>query len=177
MTAERMEYLLEPKGNLVSFDERQQITPQMEFLCSGMITKWIFGAKWNGSKQKYPKFQIWNKTGEHTYELIKEIQAPSFQSKSNTKIYEFDSFPTIPVQPGFLLGLLTPPMSNSRLSLRAEQNNAPTNYYIPVVPRGSLVQKFSMNLNQHSIHVQTSNYHPLVTVEIGQKFLQYNYIL
>ena len=162
MSAERIEYLVKPKGDLVYINERLQITPEMMFTCNGMITKWIIGAKWNDNGQVYPELQIWRKTGEESYEMMNKTEITSIESEVNTNMYEYSAFSPIPVQPGFVLGLLTPPNSNNTLLLRGEKSDAPINYFVEL---DELQHVSSVSFNSQGMQ---SAFHPQVTVEIGK---------
>ena len=157
---------LESVGPDIRINKRQQITPDIQFTCDGMITKWIVGADWENNKKLYPEFQVWRNSGNDTYRKINGtlIDVDS-STESKERVYEYNNFPPIPFQEGDILGVFIPQSRDSKLKLRAEGEHGHTNYYIPTAD--SQVSPYdSIDLQQDS-QVSSSVYHPLVTVEIG----------
>ena len=159
-----MEYIDVDIGSyLVYPDERQQISPEMNFTCDGMITKWIIGAELYMPGNLYPELQIWRNIANRTYE---KINGTLFQTWISvfSNIYESDNFPPIPVKSGDILEIFIPPREQARLRLRSENDNGPTQYYL--VPGSSDTQ--SIDIEQPYPTILTYTYHPLVSVEFGE---------
>ncbi|CAI8024639.1 hypothetical protein GBAR_LOCUS14308, partial [Geodia barretti] len=106
MSVERMRLFLnlDSVSPIIYTVQRQQISPEMRFICDGNITKWIIGADHGTNDILYPELQIWRKAGDETYEKISGtfIEAPTLV---NTRIYEYDNFSPIPVKSGDILGI------------------------------------------------------------------------
>ena len=72
MSVERVRSLLglEGVGIAVTRHRRQQITPDINFTCDGMITKWIVGGHWSNGGYLYPELQMWRNIGNDAYEDV-----------------------------------------------------------------------------------------------------------
>ena len=151
---------LETVSDLVYISQRQQISPEMKFMCDGVITKWIIGADYiivNGNVN--PELQIWRYVENETYRNVNGTSIELPLSQDSRVFYEYDDFPPIPVKSGDILGIFIPHFDYSRLDLLFENANTPTQYVI-----------FT---NNSAIHVEdnfvtTRFYHPLVSVEFGE---------
>ena len=161
MSIDRIALLLSVQK--VSIGGRQQITPSMKITCHGMLTKWIIGADWNSSKKNlmFPQLQLWSETGEKTYKLVNHTHVQT-RKKSYADIYEFELFPPITVEPGYVVGILIPPESGSKLLLKAERSLQPVTYYVSTIHTN-----FSCSNSEKNI-ISSDAYSPLVTVEIGK---------
>ena len=84
----------------------------------------------------------------------------TFGERSSTNIYEFDVFPPILGKHGHILGILLPPESVSKLSLRAEKSHQQENFYVSAT---SVVDMIDLEQN-----ISSSSYSPFATVEIGK---------
>ena len=156
---------LDSIGTLRYTDRRQQITPDIRFMCDGMITKWIIGADWRGDGFFNPELQVWRNVGNDTYQLINGTVIESSQESSN-RIYEYDNFSPIPVQDGDILGVWIPSTNHSRLLLLSEDRNGTTNHYLETAVLES-ESPYDMFDIQDTL-VQSQVYHPMVSVEFGK---------
>ena len=148
-------------------DQRQQITPDMRFTCDGVITKWIIGADWFSWDDFYPEMQLWRKSGSNVYQKISGTLI-DIDRRRNDQVYEYSNFQPIPVQAGDVLGIFMP--EDQLLVPIAEEERGPMNYYICV--EDSAVSPFStFNIRQRS--VESSVYHPLVSVEFGEFYVRF----
>ena len=95
-------------------------------------------------------------------------------TESQTSIYEYDNFPPIPFLAGDILGVFVPRDRDSKLRIWHEQDNGPTNYYIPTENSDSVSPFDTIDL-QSIPSLMSQVYHPLVTVEIS-KFLVYKLV-
>ena len=167
MSIGRIKLLLE--ADSIQINSRQQVTPDMLFTCSGFLIKWIIGARWNTSGTLFPELQIWNKTGSNTYKMVHQITIKEITTKSYTNIYNYNDFPPIPIEPGYILGIYLPEKSQSRLSIISEKNSA-LNYFV-----SANIEPSSQNIDVREL--SSDNNRPLVSAEIGwllyQSFLSY----
>ena len=168
MSKERIRLLLgvDSVGSIVFSGRRQQITPDIEFTCDGMITKWIVGGAWNNNGILYPELQLWRNSGDDMYQKINGTFI-DVETENEERIYEYDNFPPIPFQAGDILGVFIPLGPESKFRLRAEEGHGHTNYYIPTSD-STVSPHDSIDLRQDTPQVLSSVYHPLVTVEIGK---------
>ena len=62
-------------GRLVNRDTCQQITPDINFTCDGVITKWIVGGFWvsDSSLIPGPELQLWRKTTSNTLKSMAHL--------------------------------------------------------------------------------------------------------
>ena len=167
MRVERIRSLLNlgPTSPLVYIDHdpRQQISPEMNFTCDGMITKWIIGADFIMNQDLYPEFQIWRNVRDRVYIKIHSTSTIQFFPSLSDGTYVFDYFAPIPVKSGDILGILIPPGDSSKLRLRSAATTPPQ-YFIKT--DGTDTQFDEIDIDQPS--VSSSMYLPLVTVEISK---------
>ena len=166
MRVERMRNLLklEPGSALVFPDQRQQISPEMNFTCDGMITKWIIGAEFSLFQDLYPEFQIWRNVRDRVYTKIYNTSMSQFSSSLSDGTYVLDSFAPIPVKSGDIFGILIPPRASSKLRLLSETATTPTQYFI--IADDTDTHYDVIDVDQSS--VSSSVYLPLVTMEFGR---------
>ena len=149
-------------GRLVNCDTCQQITPDINFTCDGVITKWIIGGFLvdNSALIPGPELQLWRKT---TYTKINGTFVTSTVN-SDKGIFNSSSFSPIPFQAGDILAIFVPRLGSTRLRLRFELSHCPLMYYTVISPSNA-------NTSPHT-ELQLSGfcssevYHPLVSVEI-----------
>ena len=153
---------LEGVGRLEGRLRRQQITPDINFTCDGVITKWIIGALRanNTSLVPGPELQLWRNTGNDTYVKINGTLVTS-DTYSSSLIYE-NSISPIPFQAGDVLGIFLPRAAESSLRLRSEVGYGPLNYFITTEEDAHMSQYDELQLSDLS----SDTYHPLVSLEI-----------
>ena len=155
-------------GDRVIRGRRQQITPDINFTCDGLITKWIIGASW-GNTNFYPELQIWRNIGNDTYHKINGTLM-NIATQGQTFIYEYENFPPIPFQAGDILGMFQPVWQQNILRMRSENNRGPINYYI--LTNISVTESPFDTIDLQSMpSLNSLTYHPLVTVEISKFFM------
>ena len=122
MRVERMRNLLnvDPGSPPIFPDQRQQISPEMNFICDGMITKWIIGTDYIMNRYLYPEFQIWRNVRDRVYTKIHNTSMIQFSPPPSDGTYVLDLFAPIPVRSGDILGILIP----SEMSNRAIKEHA-----------------------------------------------------
>ena len=154
---------LEGVGRLEGRLRRQQITPDINFTCDGVITKWIIGALRvdNPDLVPGPELQLWRNTGHDTYVKINGTLVTSETSNSSL-IYEYSSFSPIPFQAGDVLGIFVPRAVESSLWLRSEAGYGPLNYFIATEEDARMSPYDELQLSDLS----SETYHPLVSLEI-----------
>ena len=166
MGVEKMRILLglDQVNSSRSHGLRQQLTPDMNFTCDGVITKWVVAARWKGDDYLNPELQIWRKVRNTSYQKIHGTILRA-GTRSGNGIYEFDNFPSIPFLAGDILGVFQPQYRLSRLRVRSENTNTPLNYYI-IVDDSTVVFLFRTIDLENSEQLQSAQYHPLVSVYI-----------
>ena len=166
MRMERMRNLLnlDPGSSPIYPDQRQQISPEMNFTCDGMITKWIIGADFIMNRDLYPEFQIWRNDRDRVYTKIHNTPMIQFSPSLSDGAYVFNFLEPIPVRSGDILGILIPPGASSKLRLRSEAATISTQYFITTDNTDTHYDE--IDIDQPS--VTSSLYLPLVTVEIGK---------
>ena len=154
---------LEGVGRLVDRGQRQQITPDINFTCDGIITKWIIGALRanNPTLVPGPELQLWRNTGNDTYVKINGTHISSEAYKSSL-IYEYSNFHPIQFKAGDVLGIFVPHAGSSTLRLRSEVGYGPWNYYITTNKTALTSPYEEISLPDFS----RSIYHHLVSLEI-----------
>ena len=152
-------------GRLVNRDTRQQITPDINFTCDGVITKWIVGGFWvdNSALIPGPELQLWRKTTSNNYTKINGTFVTSSVNSDNG-IFSSSSFSPIPFQAGDILGIFVPCLGSTRLRLRSELSCGPLNYYTVISP--STASTSPHTEFQLSGSSSSEVYRPLVSVEI-----------
>lgn len=164
MSVERMKILLglDRVNGRINLDQRQQITPEMKFTCDGIITKWIIGADWFSLDDLYPELQLWRSSGNDVYQKMSGTVI-DIDRQTNDQVYNYSDFQPIPFQAGDILGIFMP--EDQLIRPIAEEGRGPINYYISV--EDTSVSPFTtFDTRQRS--VQSSTYHPLVSVEFGE---------
>ena len=164
MSVERMRIVLglETFGDRTSLTAHQQITPDINFTCDGLITKWIIGAGWLNNGNSYPELQVWRNVGNDVYRKIYGTVI-DITMQSSTRIYEYDTFSPIPVLAGDILGMFQPEFDISQLGLWSERDNGPLTYYLPTDDTAT-ESPFSFI----DMQAMSSQMFPLVTVEMSK---------
>ena len=159
---------LETVGSAVTTERRQQITPDINFTCDGMITKWIIGANWKGGESLYPELQVWRNIENDVYHKINGTFI-NIGTKISNHIYEYNNFSPIPFLAGDILGVFLPQNKISRLRITSEVNRGPLNFYIPTTGMADMSPYDTIDLQQNTPELYSNVFHPLVIVEIGEK--------
>ena len=157
---------LDTIGDITSIERRQQITPDMRFMCDGMITKWIIGADWGNSDDDilFSELQIWRSSGDNEYQKINGTVI-NINTRNDDRVYEYPVSP-IPFRSGDILGVFIPRDARSRIRLRAESGRGPVNYFIPTDNSVTISPFTNINIQQNT--VSSAVYRPLVSVEVGE---------
>ena len=150
-------------------DRRQQVTPEMNFTCEDLITRWVVGGTWSsdGSDSIYPELQIWRRA-DNDSGVYRKINGTSLAvgARNESGIYEYGDFPPIPFQVGDIVGMFVARDRLSRLRVRSEDTSGLFNYYLTLEDgaRESPVEEMDLG---PSGSLQSQQYLPLVSVYIS----------
>ena len=137
---------------------RLHIIPDMMITASGLLTKWIFAAKfkYDGKEESWPELQIWRKSSESGNQYIK-ISGTSMEPRSVAgylNVYEYDlsaKKSQVEVKAGDVLGVYQPNSDDTQYTLgflsEGSSIDIPANYIIYGVDES--VQEFNININKH----------------------------
>lgn len=169
MSIEKMRILLrlDSVGDVVRRHRRLQITPDMNFTCDGMITKWIIGARFWKYDTLFPELQLWRKIGNGSYHKINGTLLIT-ETYSDNRVYEYNNSPPIPFQAGDIVGLFIPSVWMSKTKLKFEDGHGPTNYFIDTNNSVSVSPYDTFDLHHNTTQIPSDVYHPLITVEISE---------
>ena len=157
---------LETFGYRASLAARQQIIPDINFTCDGLITKWIIGGSWPDRGNSYPELQVWRKVGNDVYLKINGTVI-DITTQSSRRIYEYDNFSPIPVLAGDILGVFQPDIDISQLGLWSERDNGPLTYYLPTDDTAT-ESPYNFIDVQAMFSLSSQIHHPLVTVKMSK---------
>ena len=146
----------------------------VNFTCQAEVSSFILLASnidRTGQGRDYPLIQIWREDSvspdiyNRIHNIGGNISEVSFLGDS---LYQYTPVNgTITVLPGDVLGLLTPPDGNARISLHLLQFPSPQPQYYEL-PSSSPLSQVLAN-DQNKFHDQ---YSPLIAVELGKCFFQ-----
>ena len=153
------------KGAVIR-DQRQQITPAINFTCEGFVTRWVVGATWSSSDDRYPEIQLWRKA-EGNQSIYHKLHGTflTVGGENESGIYEYGDFSPIPFRPGDIVGMYLPRMQLSRLRVKAEDVSSHTNYYLGLDDDARVSPVEEMDL-ENSVDLQSQKYLPLVSAYI-----------
>ena len=147
----------------------------VNFTCQAEVSSFILLARdidRAAPGRDYPLIQIWRETssGSELYDRIHNIGGNiSEVSFLGDSLYRYTPVNgTITVLPGDILGLLTPPDNNARISPYLLQSSSPQPQYYEVASAlPQLSQIFASNPNNfHNL------FSPLIAVELGKQIIQ-----
>ena len=143
-------------------ERRQYIYPEMNFLCNGSVTKWIYGAvDQNRSTGDLPELQIWRVTGPNSYNK----QGSSLVTTNIsivTNVYEYYPMTPLEFQEGDIFGVHIPDDNNSQLCLYEQRESGPLNVHI-----NNAVNSPAPSTINGTLTTDEANNFPLVTVIIS----------
>ena len=147
---------------LETMHKRQVLIPDSNFSCNGFITKWIFGAKWEGKMPAHTELQIWrrNSTTENTYTKVNGTII-MVNTKNNSKVYEYMLEAPLAFQEGDILGYFQPENKKSELDLYLEKSGRITTYHQMVMGNVNDAEVFTINTNMMDTR------YPLIAVRTG----------
>ena len=137
----------------------QFLYPEMIFSCNGSVTKWTFGAKYNGD-EVHPELQIWRQCGSDDYTKIGSSSVNA-NAMIDTNLYEFIPQTPLEFKERDIFGIFIPVGLVSRgLVLNEQKGSGPTNIRIEKLTSPP------STLHSSSFSFANNDF-PLVTVEIS----------
>ena len=114
--------------NLEEQSNVQYIFPEIQFRCTGTVTKWIIGAEFNsgGGNIRYPVMGAYRDIGVANQYSRDSRRLFVHPTESFSRLYEYIPPNPQPFQSGDILGLFQPPASVSRLQLLFGEANGAT---------------------------------------------------
>ncbi|XP_019864155.1 PREDICTED: uncharacterized protein LOC109593568, partial [Amphimedon queenslandica] len=155
------EKALEVQRSQGFFRQSQFIYPWIVFSCNGSVTKWIFGARYNGNLSQ-PELQIWRQLGPNNYTKIGSSLVNA-NTMIGTNLYEFIPQTPLQFQEGDIFGVYSDRTDGERLVLYEQRESGPTNLRInnSLDSPPSAISEILSTVN---------NDFPLVTVEISMYY-------
>ena len=143
---------------------RQVLIPDMNFNCTGSITKWIFSAQWEGNSPAFTELQVWRKVNG-TGNVYTTVGATTIQAnQSSSEMYEYPVDPPLAFQEGDILGYFQPRREISQLDLYLQNSDIIVTVHDNTGRRQELPLRESFDLDApHS----TSEDYPLIGTETG----------
>ena len=161
--------LLQLRNDRVELFEHQNISPHINFTCSGSVTKWILGRSGAGGTRRgqFPELQVWRASTEtgYDFQLVggTMIDFSVAHVEVASQVFEYLVDPPLQVEAGDVLGIFQPMENESRLWSWYEGAEGSIE---------TLYQTTTSRLDQFPAPplpaVQTHSYLPLVTVEVGE---------
>ena len=166
MSAERVYALLgTPEHDEVKQfrDQQLAIFPDINFICSGEVVKWIMGGRFRNNEKNFPELHIWRPSGSSLYQKVNGTII-SFLSKEADRVYEYTVDPPLQFQPGDILGLFHPDSSDTILRLDYVTDSTSVYYsqYLSISESGNSL--FDIN----GTNVKSERGTPLVSAKIGK---------
>jgi hypothetical protein len=114
-------------------DKRQVLIPDINFTCNGSVTRWIFGAKWEGKMPAHTELQIWRRT-PNTVKTYTKVNWTTVMvgTENDSKVYEYMLETPLAFQEGDILGYFQPNKRESELDLYLEKSGQITTHYMMV---------------------------------------------
>ena len=110
-------------------ERRQVVIPAINFGCDGSITRWIFGARWQGDDDAYTELQIWRKISDNQYMKVNGTSL-IVGARNGSEVYEYELETPIAFQEGDILGYFQPKRGGkSQLDLYLEKSGRITTYH------------------------------------------------
>ena len=114
--------MVEGLTDLHRHSARQVLIPDMNFNCTGSITKWIFSARWQGNSPAFTELQVWRKINPGNVYIT--VGATTIQAnQSSNEMYEYRVDPPLAFQEGDILGYFQPRREISQLDLYLQNSN------------------------------------------------------
>ena len=142
----------------------QRIFPDINFTCSGNLTKWIVGGEIG--KPVGAELQIWrrNHVGENNYTKVGSSVLQANDS-DNDHVYEYIPNPPLEFQEGDILGVYQR-AGEDRMRVYYQETTGLENYRSPVELN---VDPPAPDTLTSTILASSDYDYPLVTVEIGEQ--------
>ena len=139
-------------------EQRQWVMPDLNFTCSGNVTKWIFAARWYAWRSSYPDLQIWRPIGNGTYMKMQSSKIDPRQNPTNR--YEYTLKQPLEVRTGDIIGIFQPSQAKIRFYMQYYPGNSQImSYYQNDISQFQNFSTFGQGVREMSVL-------PLVTVEV-----------
>ena len=150
-------------------DRRQVLIPDINFACNGSITRWIFGAKWEGNFPARTELQVWRRTPgtENTYTKV-NATIVMVDTENDSEVYEYLLETPLAFHEGDIFGYFQPNKEMSELNLYLEKSGRLVTYHILVE---SNVFDSAAVFTIDSTTYYTDTRYPLMAVRTGKKSL------
>jgi len=134
--------------------------PDLNFTCSGTVTKLIFAARWYNRRSLHPDLQIWRPNGNGTYTKMQSSKIDSGRL-NRTNRYEYNLKQPLEFHAGDIIGILQPSQAMIRFYMQHYPGNSQImSYYLETDT--SQFQDFST----FGEEVKRMGVLPLLTVEV-----------
>ena len=153
----------------------QRIIPGIRFTCTGMLTKWIIGARRTLTQTtNHPQLQIWRQRSStnNIFDRIHFSDITDLNATDDLNVYEYIPNPPLQFQTNDLLGLFHSSCNaNTQAVVYYLDGDGPQNQYA-LFGQNSASTIFNINNTQ----IATTEL-PLVAVEVNGKAYQLNSII
>ena len=158
------------KGNtdLNTEDSQQVLIPDINFTCNGTITKWIFGAKWEGNSAAFTELQILRRTpipdSIYTDRMYTKVGSTAITvgTENSSKVYEYLLSSPLAFQEGDILGYFQPTESKAEVNLYLENSERLTTYHTrPIIDAQTAVEYI------YSLNPRSNSKYPVIAVRTG----------
>ena len=157
-------------GSIKTNHIHQALFPDINFVCSGNLTKWMIVASPVGGGLWYPEVHIWTRDGiSDTFTRSKRNKFSRESPNPVSRVYEEIRNPPLWVEAGSVLGVYNPP--TPALRLLYQKRGGPLNYYVS----GPHEAYRSFNLGSGLV-LEDRNDYPLVSVEVEPPECAYGFV-
>ena len=147
-------------------NRRQVLIPGINFTCNGTLTKWIFGAEWEGNTYGYTELQIWRKTSTTDNVYTKVGATTIMVTENSSEVYEYTVDPPLAFLEGDVLGYFQPDRDESQIVVYVERSDDVTvnTHRIDVDFNDVVPPTESFDIQSDT---RNETRHPLIAVETG----------
>ena len=138
--------------DLKNEDKRQVVIPSINFGCNGIITRWIFGAKWTNKNPDKIELQIWRRNSQDQYIKVNGTTV-TIDDENDTEVYELET--SLAFQEGDVLGYFQPDDKKTLLDLYLEDLGRIQTYWYESVVSIFILENKNMDKKYPLIAVRT----------------------
>ena len=126
-------YATSDSYNVRTHQRQQRIIPGINFTCTGMLTKWIIGARsklTQASNPKHLQLQIWRQRqgSSNRYDRTNFSDITALNTTDDLNVYEYIPSPPLEFQTNDLLGLYQPRISDTEVVMYYQERGGPRNF-------------------------------------------------
>lgn len=156
--------VVEGQADLKRHEGRQVLIPDMNFSCTGRLTKWIFPAEWEGNSRAYTELQIWRKVNVNG-SVYEKVAATIIRviNESRNKIYEYSVVPPLELLDGDIVGYFQPRRRDTQLDIYLESSDKIQTFRDNT---GDALVSSTTTFDLDSPHI-IGNHYPLIGAETG----------